>query len=53
MFGMGPIEFVFVALMGIVGLLPSVAAGVFLWMLFQGRFRAPKACPKCGANLRG
>jgi hypothetical protein len=51
--GIGVFELVFVVLLGLVSLLPTVAAGVFLWMLIQGRFRAPKTCPKCGADLRG
>ena len=52
MLDVGPFQVVFVLLVGVVGLLPTVAAAVFLWMCFTGRLSTPKTCAKCGAQLR-
>ena len=50
---MGPFEGILIIVISIVSLLPAVAAIVFLWLVFKGRFSAPKqVCPKCGADLR-
>ena len=51
--GVGPIELILVLIVGAVSLLPIIASGVFLWLVYAGHFRRPKTCPKCGADLRG
>ena len=50
--GLGPLEILVLIPAIIFWLLPIVASSVFLWMCYQGRFSAPKTCPKCGADLR-
>jgi len=38
--------------LSVMSLLPVAASAVFLWLAFNGRFSAPKFCPKCGADLK-
>jgi len=52
LFMIGPAESLIILFMVVGYLLPIVASAVLLWLVFQGRFSAPKSCPKCGAENR-
>jgi hypothetical protein len=52
MVGVGALELLLIVVMFLVAAVPVIAGTVFLGMLLTGKFRGPKKCPNCGAELR-